>query len=246
MNGAACLAPSCCALKQKPVAKAEPCPKSAAHSHKKKDSKTSRSLFVAIAMLMVGGGCRQDMHDQAKHKPLSASAFFADGRSARPVVAGTVARGQLRDDDHLYTGRVNGVYAETYPFPITEPVIRRGQERFNIFCAPCHDALGTGQGMIVQRGFRPPPSLHEQRLRDAPPGMFFDVITNGFGVMWSYADRVAPEDRWAIAAYIKALQLSQNAKLADVDAAQRQKLESALKVSSDPAASGNSGAPHGH
>jgi mono/diheme cytochrome c family protein len=185
--------------------------------------------FGLCCVLLTATGCRQDMHDQAKYKPLAKSEFFADGRSARPVVAGSVARGQLRLDDQLYTGRMNGQYATTYPFPIDRTVLQRGQERFNIFCAPCHDQLGYGQGMIVQRGFRPPPSFHDQRLRDAAPGLVFDVITNGFGTMWSYAERVSPEDRWAIAAYIRVLQLSQNARIADVPESDRNKIEEALR-----------------
>lgn len=182
-----------------------------------------RVLCLAVLAL---AGCRQDMHDQAKNKPLGASEFFADGRASRPVVSGTVARGQLRLNDHLYTGRINGQYAETFPMQVDLPFLKRGQERFNIFCAPCHDQIGNGQGMIVQRGFRPPPSFHDQRLRSAAPGLIFDVITNGFATMWSYADRVSPEDRWAIAAYIKALQLSQSARIDDVPEAERIKLQS--------------------
>ncbi len=185
--------------------------------------------FGLYLLAALGLGCRQDMHDQTKYEALEASAFFADGRSARPVVAGTVARGQLQADELLYTGRIDGKNAEVFPFPIDQHVLQRGQERFNIYCAPCHDQLGHGQGMIVQRGFRPPPSLHDERLRNAPPGLIFDVITNGFGVMWSYADRIAPEDRWAIAAYIKVLQLSQNARLEDVPPAERARLEESLR-----------------
>jgi cytochrome c553 len=139
-------------------------------------------------------------------------------------VAGTVARGQLRDDELLYTGRVDGRYSEVFPFPIDRAVLERGRQRFNIYCSVCHDQLGNGQGMIVQRGFRPPPSLHEERLRKAPPGLLFDVITNGFGVMWSYADRIETRDRWAIAAYIQALQLSQNARIEDLPEAERSRL----------------------
>ena len=168
------------------------------------------------------------MHDQAKYKPLAYSEFFADGRAARPAVAGAVARGQLHDDELLYTGKLDGQYSRVFPFAVDRQVLGRGQERFGIYCAPCHDQLGNGQGMIVQRGFRPPPSFHDQRLRDAAPGLIFDVITNGFGTMWSYADRVVPEDRWAIAAYIKVLQLSQNAKLDDVPESDRNKLQGEL------------------
>jgi len=170
-------------------------------------------------------GCRLDMHDPPRYRPLAESAFYADHRSARPLVDGTVARGHLRTDELFYTGKVNGKLATEFPFPVTAEVLGRGQERFNIYCAPCHGRLGNGQGVIVQRGFRAPPSFHIERLRQEPPGHFFDVVTNGFGVMASYATRVAAADRWAIAAYIRALQLSQGSTLADVPADQRQKLE---------------------
>ncbi len=171
--------------------------------------------------------CRQDMHDQAKYEPLEASTFFADGRSSRPPVPGTVARGDqfLRADEHLYTGKSGGKPVDTFPFAITRDTLERGRERFDIFCAPCHDRIGNGQGMIVRRGMRTPPSLHIDRLRDAPPGHFYDVITNGFGVMYSYADRVEPKDRWAIAGYIRALQLSQRASLDLLPAEERRNLE---------------------
>lgn len=164
------------------------------------------------------------MHDQPRYDPLASSTFFDDGRSARPVVPGTVARGQLRLDEHLYTGKVNGALVDTFPFPVTRPVLECGRERYNIYCSPCHDYLGTGHGMIVQRGFQPPLSYHNDRLREAPVGHYFDVITNGFGAMRSYADRVSPEDRWAIIAYIRALQLSQHAPLEAVPEKERAQL----------------------
>ncbi len=169
------------------------------------------------------------MHVQPKYKPLEPSSFFDDGRSARPVVPGTVARGHLRIDEHLYAGKVNGVLVDTFPFPITRPVLERGRQRYNIFCSPCHDEAGTGRGMIVQRGFQQPPSYHIDRLRQAPVGHFFDVITNGFGAMYSYAARVSPEDRWAIVAYIRALQLSQQATLDDLPESERGKLTEKAK-----------------
>jgi len=164
------------------------------------------------------------MHIQPRYDSLDPSTFFDDGRSARPAVPGTVARGNLRVDAHLYTGKVDGVVVNTFPFPITRQVLERGRERYNIYCSPCHDYVGTGRGMIVRRGFQPPPSYHNDRLRTAPVGHFFDVITNGFGAMRSYADRVSPQDRWAIIAYIRALQLSQNAALADVPEKERAQL----------------------
>jgi mono/diheme cytochrome c family protein len=170
-------------------------------------------------------GCRLDMHVQPKYLPLEPSDFFADGRSARQPVAGTVARGELRIDEHLYTGKVDGKDADTFPFPITANDILRGQERYNIYCSPCHDYTGSGRGMIVMRGFPAPPSFHIDRLRQAPVGHFFDVMTNGNGSMYSYASRVTPEDRWRITAYIRALQLSENAKIEDVPEADRPKLE---------------------
>ncbi len=159
-----------------------------------------------------------DMHDQPRYKPLAESRFFRDGRASRPVVEGTVARGQLHEDEHLYTGKVNGQPAAALPLELTRELLERGRERYDIFCSPCHGHAGYGDGMIVQRGLRPPPSFHIDRLRGSPPGYYFDVITNGFGTMYSYASRVAPEDRWAIIAYIRALQLSQNATPADVPA----------------------------
>jgi mono/diheme cytochrome c family protein len=164
------------------------------------------------------------MADQGRYEPLEASDFFNDGRSARPFVAGTVARGQLKTDEHFYTGKVNGQLATTFPFPVTGEVLDRGQERYNIFCTPCHDSLGTGLGMIVRRGYRQPPSFHDERLRMVEVGYFFDVMTNGFGAMPDYAAQVSPRDRWAIAAYVRALQLSRSATLDDVPPGERTQL----------------------
>jgi mono/diheme cytochrome c family protein len=158
------------------------------------------------------------MYDQPKYKPQGASDFFADGRAARPGIPGTIPRGHLKEDGHLHMGKVDGKLASTFPFPVSRQVLRRGQERYNIFCTPCHDAAGTGNGMIVLRGLKRPPSLHEARLLDSPPGHYFDVMTNGLGAMQDYAAQISAEDRWAIIAYIRALQLSQRAKLADVPA----------------------------
>jgi mono/diheme cytochrome c family protein len=165
------------------------------------------------------------MHDQPKYVPLRESTFFGDARSARPIVSGTVARGQLRDDPLLYTGKQGAADADVFPFPITDRVMQRGQERFNIYCSPCHGRTGEGDGMVVQRGYRRPPTYHQDRLRTAPVGHFFDVITNGFGAMPDYAVQIKAEDRWAIVAYIRALQLSEHAALADVAAADREKLD---------------------
>jgi mono/diheme cytochrome c family protein len=165
------------------------------------------------------------MHDAPRYDPLERSAFFADGRSARELPANTVARGTLRQDEHLYAGKVGGRLATTYPMPVNAQLLLRGQERFNVFCAPCHGRTGRGDGMVVRRGYRAPTSFHDQRLRQAPPGYVFDVITNGFGAMPDYAAQVPVADRWAIAAYIKALQLSQNATVDDVPADRRAELD---------------------
>ena len=164
------------------------------------------------------------MHDQPKYVPLRESTFFSDARSARPIVPGTVARGHLRDDDLLYTGRMNGTDATVFPFPVDARVMARGRERFNIYCSPCHGRTGQGDGMIVQRGYRRPPTLHQDRLRDAPVGHFFDVMTNGFGAMPDYSAQITADDRWAIIAYIRALQLSEHATPADVPASERDRI----------------------
>jgi len=165
------------------------------------------------------------MHDQPKYIPLRQSAFFGDERSARPLVAGTIARGELRGDTLLYTGKEHGQDATEFPFTIDQPVMTRGQQRYDIYCSPCHGRTGRGDGMVVRRGYRRPPSYFDERLRNAPIGHFFDVITNGFGAMPDYAAQIKAEDRWAIVAYIRALQLSEHATLADVPAADRTKLE---------------------
>jgi mono/diheme cytochrome c family protein len=165
------------------------------------------------------------MHDQPKYIPLRESTFFSDARSARPVIEGTVARGQLRDDELMYTGKVRGEDATVFPMRVDEPVMARGQERFNIYCSPCHGRTGQGDGMVVRRGYRRPPSIHAERLRTAPVGHFFDVMTNGFGAMPDYAAQIKVEDRWAIIAYIRALQLSEHATLADVPAADRSRIQ---------------------
>jgi mono/diheme cytochrome c family protein len=156
------------------------------------------------------------MHNQPKYKPLRASEFFRDGSSARPVVEGTVARGTLQEDEAFFTGKVSGAAVTEMPFAVDAHVLDRGEQRYNIYCTPCHDATGSGKGMVVQRGYRPPPSFHDERLRAAAPGHFFDVITSGFGAMPDYRAQIAPRDRWAIVAYIRALQLAQRASTSDV------------------------------
>jgi mono/diheme cytochrome c family protein len=228
--------------------------------------RTWTNLSIGLGLLLVTG-CRQEMAHQPSYRPLRPSAFFENGMSARPLVKGTVARGQLQDDMHLYEGKwpatiqyglqaagiiggaagdpyaamIGGferpLYADAFPFPITRKELERGQERYNIYCAVCHDRAGAGRGMIVQRGFTQPPSYHtdlsrglqlrgiRQKLSDAPVGYYFEVITRGFGAMPDYAEQVSAQDRWAIIAYIRALQLSQQATLADVhDETAKQKL----------------------
>jgi len=236
-----------------------------------------------LAFVLLASGCRRDMQDQPKFKPLRPSTFFADGRSARPLPDGSVSRSQLRDDALFYTGKIEGGqqagpggaapgatgpagpqsggaqpgvnaggsgataglrpgettvsgqtpqpqsyagYANVFPFPITKEALDRGQERFRIYCSVCHGESGDGLGMIVRRGYRQPPSYHVDRLRQAPVGYFFDVVTNGFGAMPDYAAQIAPDDRWKIIAYIRALQLSQGASIADVPESERGKLNS--------------------
>jgi mono/diheme cytochrome c family protein len=224
------------------------------------------NLSIALVFLLLAG-CRQEMAQQPSYRPLRPSAFFENGMSARPLVNGTVARGQLKDDVHLHEGKwpqeiqarlqaagtvgaaaaapfaamivdfQTPLYADAFPFPITRTELDRGQERYNIYCAVCHDRAGTGRGMIVQRGFTPPPSYHtdfsrglrlrgiRQKLHDAPVGYYFEIITHGFGAMPDYAEQLSAKDRWAIIAYIRALQLSQRATLADVyDDTAKQKL----------------------
>ena len=175
--------------------------------------------ITTLLLVLLCAGCRRDMADQAKEKPLAAQAFFADGMASRIPPAHTVARGQLRDDTPFFTGKDGDKFISRLPMPVTLDLLKRGRERYDIYCSVCHDRTGSGRGMIVERGFPAPPSLHIDRLRDADIGWFFEVITNGHGVMYSYAARVEPADRWAVAAYIRALQLSQHATLADADTA---------------------------
>src|SRR3954451_24115459 len=182
-------------------------------------------------LLLLAAGCRQDMHNSPKAIPLRESVFFTNGSSARPLVDGTVARGTLQDDAVFFTGKNGAAEADALPFPLTAAVLDRGEQRFNIYCTPCHGPTGRGDGMIVRRGYKQPPSYHIDRLQQAPLGHFYDVMTNGFGAMPDYRAQIAPRDRWAIAAYVRALQLSQHASAADLPAEERQKL-------SQPAAAG--------
>jgi mono/diheme cytochrome c family protein len=199
-----------------------------------------RAVTPVVLAAGVLAGCRQDMHDQPKHKPLSVSEFYKDDhRSARPAVPGTVARGHLQDDSPYYTGKDGTAPTEVLPVALTPELLQRGQVRFQTFCSPCHGGTGRGDGLIVQRGFKPPPSLHIGRLRAAPVGYFYDVMTHGFGAMADYSAQVPVADRWAIAAYIRALQLHQHASLADVPADKRSLLD---QVGASP--EGASGAHH--
>jgi mono/diheme cytochrome c family protein len=180
---------------------------------------TVTALAVGFALTTA---CRLDMHTQPRLNPLAHSDFFADQRSARPPVEGTVARGQLHEDTYFYTGKIGGNPGDVLPFPATKEVLARGRERYNIFCAPCHSRLGDGNGFVPSRGFaRKPPSFHIVRLQKAPLGYFYDVMTSGFGIMPDYASQIPVRDRWAIVAYVRALQLSQNAAMADVPAGQK-------------------------
>jgi mono/diheme cytochrome c family protein len=182
-------------------------------------------LLSAFCFLLFAGGCRQKMANQARYDPLEPSDFFADGMASRPRIAGTVARGEITDNPFFDTGRIHGQVADGFPMPVTIDLIDRGQDRFDIYCAQCHGRVGDGNGMIPSRGYRRPPSFHTEKLRTATSGHFFDVMTNGFGAMPPYGKMIPPQDRWAIAAYIRALQLSQNATVADVPADERAMLD---------------------
>jgi hypothetical protein len=180
-------------------------------------------VVVAAALVL---GCTQKMTQQPYYRPYSPSEVYADGSSARPVPADTVARGHEGDDSLLFTGKAdNGQDSTQFPFPITRDVLDRGRSRYEIFCAPCHGYVGDGDGLVPQRGFTFPPSYHSDRLRQAPVGHFFDVVTNGFGSMPSYAAQIPVRDRWAIVAYVRALQLSQHASLDDLPPDARAQLE---------------------
>ena len=178
-------------------------------------------LLSAICLLP---SCRQRMAVQPKYDPYEPSNFFVDGMSARPRIPGTVARGESAMTGFFATGKIDGKDGDGFPFPVTMDVMNRGEERFNIYCSECHGRLGDGKGMIPSRGYRQPPSYHVDRLRSAPTGHFFDVITNGFGAMPSYAAQVPVKDRWAIIAYIRALQLSQQGTVNDLPPGERAKL----------------------
>jgi hypothetical protein len=175
------------------------------------------AVVCAAAAMLLLAGCRADMQDEPKFFPQRGTTFYPDGRSVRPQVANTVARGQLHQDTYYSTGLQDGREGNTMPIPVTLEVLERGQERFNIYCTPCHSRVGNGAGMIVQRGYRPAGNFHTPRLMAAPLGHFFNVMTNGYGAMPEYSAQLSPQDRWAVVAYIKALQLSQAAKPADAE-----------------------------
>jgi len=179
------------------------------------------SAFCFLLSAFLLEGCRQKMSYQPRYDPLEPSDFFADHMAARPRIAGTVARGELSTNPFMDTGKIGGADGDGFPMPVTQQVVDRGEERFNIYCSPCHGRMGDGNGMIPSRGYRHPPSFHTDALRTARTGHFFDVMTNGFGAMPTYAPQVPVSDRWAIIAYIRALQLSQNATLAQVPADKR-------------------------
>ncbi len=188
-------------------------------------------VLAAVAL----AGCRQDMHDTPRYESYEASTFFADGRASRQAPTGTVARGWLREDEVLNTGRANGELVTEFPFPIAAADMARGRDRYNIYCTPCHGVLGDGQGMVVQRGLRRAASYHQDRLRDEKVGYFYDVVTNGFGAMQGYAEQIPVRDRWLIVAYVRALQLSQHATIAEVPADRQGSLDAAPASAAAPA-----------
>lgn len=197
--------------------------------------------LVCLLPLLALSACRQDMHDGPGYRPYRASNFFQDGSSARPLVEGTVARGFLRDDTHLYEGKVNGQPATSFPFPITRADLDRGQVRYDIYCTPCHGRTGEGNGMVVQRGYKTAASYHVDRLRNAPVGYFYDVMSNGFGAMPDYKAQIPVDDRWRIIAYIRALQLTHNASASDVPADELNRLKSGAPAAAPAEGHGRSG-----
>lgn len=190
---------------------------------------TAKKFWVPIVFAcLLLAGCHKDMYDQPKLKPYSESTFFKDGTSFRPLVADTIARGELKADRHLHYGKdAENDDVTTFPFPVTEEILQRGQQRYRIYCTPCHGETGDGQGMVVKRGLRPPPSYAIDRLKSAPVGHFYDVITNGYGAMYPYGYRVPTNDRWAIVAYIRALQFRHDVKADDLSPSLRERLEAA-------------------
>ena len=201
-----------------------------------------RNLIIGIAAISIVG-CNTDMWVQKKTAPLADSDFFSDGQSARPLVPGTIPRGHLREDGVFYTGIENAKWVDKIPVPVTMDLLKRGRDRFDIYCSPCHGRLGDGKGMIALRGYqlkRPVGNYHTARLMKMPVGHFYDVITNGFGAMYSYASRIEPQDRWAVVAYIRALQLSQNASVTDLN----EKEKAQLDEKNEPKKEGTEGEGH--
>lgn len=197
---------------------------SAMQSYVLRPTRMIGATFLVACLLILVTACGENMRDQARCDPYEANAFFDDGTCARQPPLNTIAHGSAENELELAGSGIDGQPVEDFPFPITRQVLSVGRDRYDGFCAPCHGISGYGNGMIVQRGFPAPPSFHTQRLRDVPPGYIVDVIANGFGRMFSYGDRVTPEERWAITAYIRALQLSQNATAADIPAEERSQL----------------------
>jgi len=205
-------------------------------------NKELRWSYLALGLLILTG-CRQDMQDQPKYKPLGQTAFFSDNRQSRPVIANTVARGDLRDgDSEFYTGKSSkpskdgktDVDVDIFPITVDKELIERGHERFDVFCSPCHGRLGNGLGMIVRRGFKQPPSYHIERLRNAPVGHFFDIVTNGYGAMYNYSAQITPRDRWAIISYIRVLQYSESQKANQLSAEAKAKLPAQANPEEEP------------
>ena len=193
---------------------------------------TATSLMLAVALTT--GACRQDMHDQAKFEPLEESSFFDNGMSSRPPVEGTIAREMPPEKTAFHTGRTpNDEFVTELPVALDRDLLERGHSRFDAFCSPCHGRTGNGLGMIVQRGFKQPTSFHDPRLRESPVGYYFDVMSNGFGQMSSYASQIPTQDRWAIAAYISALQLSQNIPVDSLSAEEQRQLDDSSAISAE-------------
>ena len=213
----------------------------------RRESTTLRSkktlLTLAVMTTLAFAGCRQDMHDAPRYEAFEASSTFTNGSASRTPPAGTVARGWLREDEALYTGKVAGQIVDQFPFPIGAAELQRGQARFNIYCTPCHGKLGDGQGMVVQRGLRQAASYHQDRLREEKVGYFYDVVTNGFGAMQGYAEQIPVRDRWLIIAYVRTLQLSQHAAAADVPADKQAELAASPASAAPGAATPPSSAP---
>jgi len=198
-------------------------------------------VAAAAVLALTMSGCRQDMHDAPRYDPLEASTVLAKGASAQPLVEGTVARGHLNDDVLLHTGKVDGKPADLFPFAIARTDLDRGEQRFNIYCAPCHGKTGDGNGMVVQRGYRQAASMHIDRLRTVQAGYIFDVITNGYGAMKDYKGQIPVEDRWRIVAYIRALQMTRTASPADIPAAEMQRMNAPPPAPAPVKAGGHGG-----